>query len=433
MVNGEGYRYLARYVVRNFIIKKEDEKLELDHSNILSIEYLCDYEFLLFAVLKVTLRIDVRRRAWILKNKRDITVKFELDTVGQDIDVEEWITEPEEVWNEDFVAIFNDEDEGFDDIIEDRLDRNEPDGEDDTDYIEGESYHETQNVLDLYLFHPELLKSSRVIVNRVWTRETLQNMVAEMLTYSKHRNVLMSKFENDEIYREVLSPPKPVWNNLLYLDQYFGFYKKGGMVFYDIDTLYILNLNEKVTAKREDEWIESTFLVPYMEEATPGNGMVYKEDEEVYYMMLTEEDFNQHRFTIGNNVSTGSIAKIIIKDGIEIGIEEAEQAYLDERNEYYTHIKSENKFYNEIIRARMEENEMILYISGNNFDIKAFKPNKRFKIIFDDPIDHKRFGRYEYRMSYAYHYIRLHAMEYMEASHRIILKKVKGPEEEDED
>ena len=84
-------KYACKYRVDTFVIMMGSENIQLDASNILSIEYANDYEYNIRAMVKVTLRVDIRRKMWILQNKRDIMVKFELSKIGMDLDSEEFI------------------------------------------------------------------------------------------------------------------------------------------------------------------------------------------------------------------------------------------------------------------------------------------------------------------------------------------------------
>lgn len=416
-------KYHCKYQVANLIIMMGTEKITMDHSNILSIEYMNDYEFNIMALLKVSLRIDVRKKMWILKNKKDILVKFELNKIGMDSDNEKYVTAAEHVWNLEFGVYFNDEDESTDiEAMESRINLNEG-KEFQTGNIEGENYFESQNTLDLYLILPELMKASRYSFNKVYSKTTLQNAVGHILTKSGHRNVLMSKFENDEIYKELLLPVNSVYKSLIYLDQYYGLYKAGAIIYYDIDLLYILNSNGKLTVKREDEWTETTFLVTKIADSHPGNGMVRKEGEKIFYPTVSDGDVNPQNFSVSKNASLGSSAKIVVTDTTDVEVHEADQSFTNQRNENVTFIKDKNKFTGSVIKARMEENEGVLYLSGNNLDIKAFTPNKIFKVVFDETSKQKAYGNYTYRLSYSYHFLKLESEGYMSSSHRIILKR----------
>mgnify|MGYP000881714762 CR=1 FL=1 len=421
----DGKKFLCKYRVKHFIVMAGEETIDIDHSNILSIEYMCDYEFNIMALLKVSLQIDIRKKSWIIKNKENVLVKFELDKIGMDVDSEGFNTEPETVWNEDFSIYLGDELNNIDsESTENRINLNE--GKDYQDQnISEENYFESQNTMDIYLVLPELIQASRYSFNRIYSKGTLQNIVAHMLTESGHKHVLMSKFENDEEYTEMLLPANPVYKDLIYLDQYYGFYKKGALIFYDIDMLYILNLNGKVTAALDGEWTETTFLVGKSEKSVPGNGHIQREGEGIYYPTVSETDMNSQNFAVGKNSELGSAAKIVVTDTTDVELHEADTAYIEQRNENVSYIKDKNKFTGDVIKARMEENDCVLYFSGDNLDISAFRPNKIFKTIFDETSKQQKYGNNIYRLAYAYHYIKPESNEYMTSSHRFILKRAK--------
>ena len=417
--------YLCKYQIHNLILMLNDEKIEMDATNILSIEYLTDYEFNIRAILKIVLRVDIRKKLWILKNKRNIVCKFEFSKIGMDIDTEVFNTAPEFIWNQEFSIFLNDEDESIDTrTMEDRIKMNE--GSDfKLNDIESENYYESQNIVPIYLFNQSLLSASNNIYNEVYTENTIQQFIGRLLTATKHPKVLMSKCENDEVYKELLVPALPAYKAIAYLDQYYGLYKKGALIFYDIDTLYILNsAGDKVTAKRENEWPETTFIISKIDESIPGGGMIRKEGEKINYVSLNDSDISPQKFTETNNEHLGSEAKVVITDDITVNIEEADQSYIKQRNENITYSrKGDNKFNANIIKARMEENELIFYINGENFDITAFTPNKVFQLVFDETLKQERYGKFKYRITYAYHFFLIESEGYMSVSSRICLKK----------
>jgi len=416
--------FLCKYKIASCVLMMEEEKVVLDHSNILNIEYLCDYEVNIRALLKLTIRTDVRRKLWLLKNKRDIVCKFEFVKIGMDTDLEERITGEEPVWNLEFGIYFGDEEEAIDtNALEERLRSNE-DEHPEIDYLEEEDYFESQNMLDIFLFNKKLLSASTKTYNEVYTADILQQAISRLLTKTKHSNVLMSPIENGDTYKELLVPALPAYKGLIYLDQYYGFYKKGALIFYDLEWLYITNPNGKVTAKREDEWAETTFLVNRIENAVPGNGMTRIPEQKIFYINLSEMDINPQKFSITSNESLGSEAKIIVSDDVEIEIEEANQSYIDQRNEYIARRrKADNKYAVDIAKARMEENECILYICAENIDVTAISPNKKYQVIFEETSKQEKYGKYKYRIAYAYHVFRIESESYLSSSHRIILKK----------
>lgn len=417
--------FLCKYIVNSLVFMLDDVKLEMDPSNILSIELLNDFDQNLRSILKLNLRMDIRKKLWILKNKRDIVCKFELCKIAMNIEAEEFIGTPVTVWNEEFGIYFNDEEESTDtSVLVERLDLNDLGADADINNIDTENYFESQNMLEVYLFNQKLLDASTKTFNEVMTEDILQEYVARILSKTKHNKVLISKFENNEVYKELLIPALPAYKAIAYLDQYYGFYKKGSIIFYDVDKLYILNANGKCTAKEDKEWPKTTILVTHIEGSTPGNGMVIKEEEEIYYCSYPDENISFRKYSTNTNVTLGSETKLVLTDGTEIESVLADQSYINQQNStYIMQHKDDNKYAADMMKARMEEGDIMLYLVGDNYDITAFKPNKEFNIIFDEQTKQDKYGIYGYRLSYVYHVIRLESVGYMSASTQIILKR----------
>lgn len=416
--------FLCKYTVDSFILINGTERIELDHSNILSIEYLNDYEFNVRAVLKVSLRVDVRRRIWILRNKRDINVKFELSKFGMDIESESGSTGSETVWNQEFKLYLSDDEEATDtSAMEARVDMNEG-GAFAFNDTSAENYFETQNMIDVYLFDQRFLDASNAIFNNVFTEGLLQQCVGRILTETKHDRVLMSKFENDEVYKELLIPANPTYKTLIYLDQYYGFYKTGAIIYYDLDTVYILNSNGKVTAKKTGEWPFTTIYVTSLDDSSPGNGMFRMDGEQMFYCSVNEMNVNPQKFAEENNETHGTETTFVVTDDIVIDKSTANQSKVGNQNNNISYTKKDdNKFIANIARARKEENECSMYISGENLDITAFTPNKEYQMVFDETSKQNNYGNYKYRLAYAYHILKPSSEQYMDSSHRIVLKK----------
>ena len=419
-INADSKVFLCKYKVKNFNVINGKDHLDMDASNILTIEYICDYEQSIFAILKVVLRIDVRKKMYILKHKRDIVIKLELERIGANVDLEDYVTGPESVFNLMFSVYFNDDDENLDvQSLSGREYINETVGNEFND----EDYFESQNMMEMYLFNAKLLQASRYSFNRVYTSTLMQNAIGHMLGVSGHSNVLMSRIENYNVYNELLLPPNPVFRNILYLDQYYGLYEKGSIVFYDLDVLYIINANGKVTAKRSGEWTETNIMVPSIETTIPGNAMLRQPKEKISYAILAELDINHQRLSTTKDVSAGSRTRIVTTNDTSVNkIEAKQERRFDYRNDTVAFIKKDNIFADTVYQARMEENDAIVYINGNNLDISAFTPNKTYKIIYDEQSKNQRYQG-EYRLSYAYHCIRVESEEYSTCSHHIVLKR----------
>lgn len=421
---GNTKKYACKYRVETFVVMIGEENVKLDPSNILSIEYANDYEFNIRAMIKVSLRIDVRRKIWMLQNKRNIRVKFELSKIGMDLESEDFVTNPETVWNCVFTAYFNDEEESMDaTAMEERITMNEgvPFA---LGNLQEENYFETQNTLDIFLFSPNIMNASNTKFNGVFTKDIIQNCVANILTETGHSNVLMSPFENDEVYEELIVPALPAYKALIYLDQYYGFYETGAIIYYDVDTTYILNTNGKVTAKRRGEAPITCMYVTTLDTSQPGNGMIRKLGSTAEYISVNEGNVNTQKPSIGKNETIGSEAKFVISDDVTVDISSADQSTMNQRNENISTIrKNDNKFIASISKARMEENECILYFNGENIDITSISPNREYQVIYEEPGKNQKYGNFKYRLAYSYHCMVITSGEYMDSSHQFVLKR----------
>lgn len=415
--------YQCKYQVPGLMFATENEKLVFDSSNIVRVEKHDDYDFNIRTILKVSLRIDMRKKLWIIKNKRDIVCTFEFDKIAMNTETEEFLSTPQKIWYDEFSIFLTDDDESIDiTAMEQSLQLN---GDQELPIEAGdEDYLESENILNVFLFQKSLMNASNKTVNAVFTRDNIQNMVAQLLTETGHKRVLISPMENTKIYEELLVPAFPCYKALMFLDQYFGFYKTGGMIYYDVDTLYILNTNGKCRAKQQDEWSETMFIVTESPRSLPGNAMVIRPNEKVFYCNIAEASLNVQNYANTMNEKYGSTAKIVVTDDTAINTAEAEQDYIDQRNTTYAYItKEDNQFTADIMKARMEENQANVMINANNLDIQAFTPNKTFKLTFDDTTKQEKYGKYVYRLSYAYHIMVMESGYFYSSKHRIVLKR----------
>ena len=153
--------------------------------------------------------------------------------------------------------------------------------------------------------------------------------------------------------------------------------------------------------------------------------MVRKPNEKIFYINIPEENINVGVPSITKNDELGAAARIVVADGVSSGLMDSDSEFVGSKNEIIKYVReADNPYVGSMLTARMEENDCIVYINGDNFDINAFALNKTYKLVFDDDGKQKKYGKFKFRLSYAYHFIRHETEGYMVSSHRIILKKV---------
>lgn len=433
-MNGE-VMYYAKYQVPTLIFMMENDKIELNPSNIQSIEYMNNYDSNIMPVIKITLRLDLRQRIWILRNKKNIQVKFQLDRIGVSTEDEKIISNPAALWNQVFNLYLSDSDDSIDvGSMESRLHANDDSSIDaenagKTEIFE-ENYYESQHILDVYLLDKQLMDASRYSFNAVYSEATVQQMVGHMLTQSGHKKVLMSKMQNDEIYKEVLLPVNPVFRNLLFLDQYYGMYESGAVIYYDNDTLYILDSGNVSSAKADGEMTNITIIVNGDSSAMPGHGMVLKSSNDSYYVSTRASDVKFENSNDTSMAELGATSQIIVQDtsDIENQLDTTTTPVNGEKDgdtgALTTFIKDNHKYISSIIETRKGEKSSSVYLTLSDVDIGIFKPNRVVQFVFTDEKMQTKYAENKYRIVYAYHYIKLAGESYMDAGTHVILRKL---------
>ena len=415
--------YLCKYNIPGLYFSVGDKTLEIGPTNIVSVEKIDDFEFAIRSIIKVSLSVDIRQKIWIIRNRKDVVCKFELDKVGYDVDRSSIILGPETVWNTTFSVFLNDSDNSIDTaLLEGSIEQDKEEAQ--FENLQNENFYESQNIFDVYLFNKELYNASIREYNAVITSGVMQDIVAHILSSTKHKNVLMSPIQNSDLYQELLIPKNDAYKALIFLDQNYGFYEHGASIFYDVDTLYIINANGKVTAAMDDEWTETTFLISATTAATPGNGSVIKPNQKINYINITEECINPQNTSFSKDMTYGNSATVVVTDDIAIDECTTENDSMDETHDFTRYIsKYDNKYTAKMMKVRMEENTAIMYISGDNLDINAFKLNKTYKLVFDDATKQERYGKFRYRITHAYHAMKSESDSTLISSHQIVLKK----------
>lgn len=423
---------LYRYVPKQLSFLLEDKQMDFNFSNIMAVEYINNYDTNLMNVLKLTLKLDYRKKLWLIKHRKKIKVKFEFAKFKVSPDMSASEECDEEFINDEFVPLFVENDTSIDSdlfikVIDDTMDGEEDDVLRDNLLI-------SEHTIEIYLLKEDIMFSARCPVNRVFTKDTMQNIVAELLTETDHTQVIMDKFENEEEYYELLVPCLPLYKSLLYLDQYFGFYENGAVIFYDIDTLYILNSKMDDPACGDEQEVHVNILVDTENDVTPGRGMVRKENDDEYYLSMSEKELNILKYSRSKEDDTGSeiYLKIINpelddEDRSEDFNFEAEIEYLGEdRMKRYIPVDREAKFANTVLQARLEENESVIYINADNTDVSVYKPNCVFKLIHSEEKKEKIYKEARYRISSIENYFKPEGDAVMSCSHKLVLKKCQG-------
>lgn len=417
----EDSRYLCRYQA-TIVFMCNGTNIKMLPENIISIEKIDNFDYDIRSCIRVKLHIDTRKKLWMMKNLKDLKCKFELSYVRQDTDGLDPTKGGAIIWDSVFSVYFTET--GINEDVasmEQTMGVNE-DNQHPIQDLDNESYWE-RTILDVYLYETRCLQCSKKVVNRVFQSANLQNIIAELATEVGQGNIYMTKLDNQATYSNFCVRAFPFATALAYLDSYYGFYTCGSQIYYDVDKLYILKANGKNTAKVKDEWVDTVFLITTRNLAVPGNGMVSKPEQKVYYINITEENLAPQDTSLLTAASEGSSIQVISADiGTSQTVSGGTESIGKVESTKYIRGK-DNVFYASTAQARLEENENVEKITVENADLRAFGLNKTIKLVFEEPEKQKKYGNNRYRLSYASHLLRAESDQYMICRSGLVLKR----------
>lgn len=416
----EDRRYLCRYQV-TMIFMVEDVSVTMTPSNLLLIEKEDNFDFDIRSQIHVKLNIDTRKVLWMMKNRDKLKCKFELTSVHQDPDGLNNVSGGAIIWSSIFSVMFNETDVTQDLAATEQTMAVNEGGQTPMKDLENESLWE-RTVFDVYLYDAGNLRRGKKTVNRVFTSATLQNIIGELCTEVGQNKVYLSPIENKKTFSNFCVPPLKFETALAYLDLYYGFYSSGAQIYFDVDTLYIINANGKVTAHAKEEWVETTFLVTSRNLSMPGNGMVVKPEQKIYYLSISEENIAPQDPSLVTSATDGSVAKVITTESGSVDTASGGTDSIGSAQSVKFVHGTNNPYWPSMIKCRMAENQCIEKITIENADVRAFGLNKTFKLVFEEPDKQKKFGGNRYRIAYANHVFRIESDQYMICTSQVALK-----------
>jgi len=263
---------------------------------------------------------------------------------------------------------------------------------DEKTYIESKKVERTgltprdlSNVYSFYLFKESDLDNSKKIINNVITNSNLTDTITYLLSTCGMKNVLMTPLDNKNVYKEILLPPLTLLNNLLYLNEQYGFYNKGALIFFDLLMMYIIDCNSKCTAFVKEEYVRTIFNIKESNDPnsfTTGSFVMEKEKE-------------NHVNVLSNNVNiySGSVVadqlmgnNFIIIDPKQGSVQNIKPETVQRGVGTYQVLVNNyaNEYSNNDAKTRKIENNTIINLSISDFNIDAITPNKEFVFIFDN-------------------------------------------------
>lgn len=247
--------------------------------------------------------------------------------------------------------------------------------------------------VDLYLFPEKEMNASKKIINIVFPSINMTDALTYTLGTGGFDRVLMTPLDNSGSYSQVVLPALSTLDTIEYLEEVFGFYNDGSLIFFDLDRSYVLSSNSKCTAWEPSEYKETVLISKAMNNETVMlTGSLDYGKEKKYIVNLRPYDVSVKNFSIQDAHITGSDIMAIdsrndnISNAASTGEKRGANTVKVIANKYG------NKFTASAMKRRRSAMNTVISVSISDFDIDAFKPNKTFKFIFEEGSSNSKVG-----------------------------------------
>ena len=379
------HKNLIKYKVDNFDILFQNGDIEKMSGDMVTHLYIeKDYDDLYFPIINISVSIkdEIYHR---IKQEND-TVKFRLRVIKNIYNQDMKFIKYELAFNEVFQC-FKDKDN----TIEDN-EANESKKKTEGDAMTG------MNTRDFYLF-TEDVSNCKKFFNLSVESASLSDLLIYILNQSGVNKLLMSKLNNNISLSNVTIPSGNTIDTINYLNNLKSLYEKGMLLFFDIDTTYLIDKNYKCTAWRKNE-IRVTHIHISNQQSNDSqmNGFFINKDRKQTHVFTNTGRVQIRNVNVMSNQLNGNNIKIIDTKANSSQSVSASTTTVGNANDHLLTVKTGNKYAASDLKTRLEENECVCGVVLLGVDIEVISPNKEILLTYEDSKLNKQYGG-NYRIS----------------------------------
>lgn len=374
-----------KYKISEFYIIINGKNIEHPIKNISSFKIENHYEKATFPIFKLTISMSKSRYYDIIKNKDNVKFKLRIQGYSTENDstnkslVKDLINDlfiffPEDA-NDDYEKTYNNNK---------KSDNNE-------------ELDDTDNIFEFFLFQDNIVNNVRSLYNCVLTNIDMCSTVTHLLSRAGAKNVLMSPFDNTDIYDQIIIPPQSIDKSLKYLNNNYGFHKSGTIIYFGLTNTYVLACNGMCTAYRKNEPKETVLYILDKSSNTKSllSNTIKKHNDERNFINVQSDNIDIVSNSVSSNVIHGIDAEIINLDNTSNDSVKIDTVTVGNSNKAVIFNDTANKYMKDIYASLQQSNTITISIGLKDIDIMAFSLNKSFNVIFENvSLNMKYKGRY---------------------------------------
>ena len=374
-----------------------NETINLSNSEIVSISFIHNYDTASYPIIRLRIYADLTKIQQICENPDSILVRGCLNggiyKMNQNTENESTLVKAVKSINISLKAYIE-----MKNIPSSTYDQ----------YEDGKKKESNLNVnvkspLELYCYNEQLVHYMKKRANSIYKDTSIGTVLHDILQQANVYNAEIDPITNPKKYNQVLIPNMNIIQSISFIDYYYGLYKKGGMMYGDLDKLYIANT---------DVYNGTTPIPIYVESYKNNNdssGMTRINNDYQFYIMAPNVSIRSES-DIERVLHGPKLAAINLMDMNDIDIveltnlfEEIKSLSLSENIEVPNLLhKTQNKYIGTSYVARLDERITKVDVSGTGFDIMRITPKTRFNLIFASPIRGIKIDK-QYRATFVCH------------------------------
>jgi hypothetical protein len=252
-------------------------------------------------------------------------------------------------------------------------------------------------------FQQRHLDMNKEIISVVLNNCTVKDCILYLLNRGGARSVLFSEPDNTKVYEQIMIPGLNMTKSIEYLQQVYGIYNTGLLLFFDYKFSYLLrkdSLKNPVTAtggeSNSNSWGKVFIELVEQSRSQPDSHGSYldEENERVYIKMI------DNTTSVASDTSTreigGEIAKFMSRSKENRNIQRVQDLRMNITNSSNDITNSKkikeavfwNRYDNPYIekeyRSSMFRNQLKLSVPWVDIDLDLITPNRRYDIFFDN-------------------------------------------------
>ena len=373
-----------KYTITEFYIIINGVSSEFPIEKIQSLKIENYFENATFPILKMNLMMEPSRYFEILRNKDNVKFKLRMQTYYQ-ADDSESRSMMRDVINDIFVIFPDDSNADYE------KERKKEGGTNDD-----RSNPNKDSLVEFFLFQDKVVNGMRSLFNAVIHNTNLSTAVAYLLQSAGVKRLLMSPFDNDRVFDNIVLPPQSIEKQIKYLNNNYGFHEHGTLFFIGLVYSYVLNCNGECTVW-DDKDTKETII--YILESTNNKSMlsstIKKYNDQKNYINALSSNIDITTGSVSSNVINGTNADIVDLQSGKMDEVEIDVSTVGEVTKSVIFNNTSNPYLNRTYASLKQSGSTVITVGLRDVSMLAFTPNKSFSVVFESPsLNDKYKGKY---------------------------------------